>query len=111
MGPLARLDERACAGLVYKVVVEQTYRRQYGAQRVALKGKPTLVCLLKVDAETQRAVVDAHQLVVGEESVAHGVYQFLVVNLKKRPLAYLLYGAYLQWCDVYLLVLGYNGRR
>ena len=43
--------------------------------------------------------------------MAHSVYHLFVVNLKKRPLANLLNRAYLRWCNVYLLVLGYYGRR
>ena len=40
---------------------------------------PTWLYLLHVDAQTQGSVIDAHQLVVLDESPAQGVHQFLIV--------------------------------
>ena len=82
LAPFPTLVEGTCAGLVEKVVVYQSDGWQCGDE----DAEPLLFILLHVEAEAQRAVVDACQLVVAEEAVAHGVDEFLVSDLHEHPL-------------------------
>ena len=91
MTPLAALNEGACAGFVYEAVIKKTYRRKNCSERVTVHSEPSLMRFLHVNAETERAVINAHQLVIAEETLADSVYKFFVVNGEKLPLTDALY--------------------
>lgn len=87
--------ERTRVGFVNEVLVEQTDGRKLYAERVTDEGNALLVKLLQVYTNAQCSLVDSHQMIIREEPFARGVYQFLLADGKKLPLAYVFDGLYL----------------
>jgi len=104
--PSSALVERAGAGFVDKVVVEQFYRRQCHADAVARWFYPSGFGMVHVYSEPHGAVVYSYQTVVAEETAACGVHHFLVGNGQEFPFADGLYRLYLFRSDVYPVVGG-----
>ena len=49
--------------------------------------EPTFGRFFKVDAQAERAIIDACQLAIAEEAMLDGVDELFVVHLKKFPFA------------------------
>ena len=78
--PASAFVETLGAGLVDEVAVQQTNLGQGDLDAVARSFDPLGTCLMHVDAQPNGAVVDAHQMVVGEDAFAQGVYHHFIGN-------------------------------
>ena len=85
--PLSCLVERTCAGFVEEMVVEKFDVGQQHANGVAVGTNPAFFSIGEVDAESEGSRVDAHEFIVAEESVAHGVDEFFIADREEFPLA------------------------
>ena len=86
--PFARFEERLCASLIYEILVKKTDFGDCDVNRVTLLLYPVLGTVRKVDTQSQFTIIYTHELIIGKESLAHGVYEFLVRNSKELPLPY-----------------------
>lgn len=94
--PHSRLVEGPRAGLVDKGTVEQGDVGDSEYKGVTFRTHAGGVYVGEVYAQAQRAVVDAHKVVGGEEAGACGVYKFLGVDREKLPLPDIPDGLYLR---------------
>lgn len=85
-GPLAGLVEGLGLGLVDEVLVQQADLGEGHLEGVALDGDGVVAQLLHIDAKAESAIIDAYQLVIGEEALPNGVNHLLGRDGEKLPL-------------------------
>ena len=85
-GPLAGLVEGLGLGLVDEVFIQEADLGEGHLEGVALDAYCVVAQLLHIDAETEGAVIDADELVIGEEALPNGVDHLLGRDGQELPL-------------------------
>ena len=75
--PLAGFVERLGLGFVDEVVIQEGDFGERGLDAVALDGDGIITQLLHVDAQTQGAIINPYQLIIGKETLTNGVNHLL----------------------------------
>ena len=85
-GPLAGLVEGFGLGFVDEVLIQQADLGEGHLEGVALDGDGIVAQLLHIDAETEGAIIDTYELVIGEEALPNGVDHLLGRDGQELPL-------------------------